>query len=267
MWWGGRGQSFNIAPQKEEPEMGLSGPKSNPGNRMPEPSSHQLGSCLASGCLPGEHILAWAPGRRKGPGLDLPGTLICTNFRVTFQPCGWQRKQDTPLSSENDFALINIGRLEAVSGLSRVQLLRPGSQLKFIPEELLLHGRDFRLLRVGFEAGGLAPQAFQVTMAIIQARAQSSQVQQYRGITLSKVGKVSGSRKPPIPLLETLEDWETECKKQGARGWRVSTVNERFDVATSLSGYFWVPNRILDSEVRRAFAHFHQGRGPVSLKL
>lgn len=93
--------------------MGLSGPKSNPGNRMPEPSSHQLGSCLASGCLPGEHILAWAPGRRKGPGLDLPGTLICTNFRVTFQPCGWQRKQDTPLSSENDFALINIGRLEA----------------------------------------------------------------------------------------------------------------------------------------------------------
>ncbi|GAB1287864.1 Myotubularin-related protein 11 [Apodemus speciosus] len=229
---------------------------------MPEPSSHRLGSCLASGCLPGEHILAWAPGRRKGPGLDLPGTLICTNFRVTFQPCGWQRNRDTPLSSEYDFALINIGRLEAVSGLSRVQLLRPGSQLKFIPEEVLIHGRDFRLLRVGFEAGELAPQAFQVTTAIIQARAQSGQAQQYRGITLSKVGKVSSSRKPPIPLLETLEDWETERKKQGARGWRVSTVNERFDVATSLSGYFWVPNRILDSEVRRAFAHFHQGRGP-----
>ena len=23
MWWGGRGQSFNVAPQKEEPEMGV----------------------------------------------------------------------------------------------------------------------------------------------------------------------------------------------------------------------------------------------------
>lgn len=43
-----------------------------------------------------------------------------------------------------------------------MQLLRPGSQLKFIPEEILIHGRDFRLLRVGFEAGGLEPQAFQV---------------------------------------------------------------------------------------------------------
>jgi hypothetical protein len=40
--------------------------------------------------------------------------------------------------------------------------LHPGSQLKFIPEEILVHGRDFRLLRVGFEAGGLEPQAFQV---------------------------------------------------------------------------------------------------------
>ncbi|XP_051054773.1 myotubularin-related protein 11 isoform X2 [Phodopus roborovskii] len=262
MWWGGRGQRFNIAPQKEQPEMG-----SDTGSRMPEPSSHQLGShqlggCLASGCLPGEKILAWAPGLRKGQELELPGTLICTNFRVTFQPCGWQRNQDTPLSSEYDFALINIGRLEAVSGLSRVQLLRPGSQLKFIPEEILIHGRDFRLLRVGFETGRLEPQAFQVTMAIVQARAQSSQTQQYRGITLSQAGKVSGSRKPPIPLLETLEDWEAERKQQGARGWRVSSVNERFDIATSLSGYFWVPNRILDSEVRRAFAHFHQGRGP-----
>ena len=49
-----------------------------------------------------------------------------------------------------------------MSGLSRVQLLRPGSPLKFIPEEILIHGRDFRLLRVAFEAGGLEPQAFQV---------------------------------------------------------------------------------------------------------
>ncbi|XP_053446696.1 myotubularin-related protein 11 isoform X5 [Nycticebus coucang] len=275
MWWGGRGQSFNITPQKEEPEVGLSRPKAIQRSRMPELRSGQLSSSLASGCLPGEQILAWAPGVRKGLEPELSGTLICTNFRVIFQPCGWQQHQDTPLSSDYDFALVNIGRVEAASGLSRVQLLRPGSLLKFIPEEILIHGRDFRLLRVGFEAGGLEPQAFQqseavdgisfpaqVTMAIVQARAQSSQAQQYVGITLSKAGQGSSSRKPPIPLLETSEDWETERKKQGARGWRVSTVNERFDVATSLPRYFWVPNRILDSEVRRAFGHFHQGRGP-----
>ncbi|XP_032699523.1 myotubularin-related protein 11 isoform X1 [Lontra canadensis] len=262
MWWGGRGQSFNIAPQKAEPDMGLSGPKSVQRTGMLESRSCQLGRQLATGCLPGEQILAWAPGVRKGLEPELPGTLICTNLRVTFQPCGWQRSQETPLSSEYDFVLVNIGRLEAVSGLSRVQLLHPGSPLKFIPEEILIHGRDFRLLRVAFEAGGLEPQAFQVTMAIVRARAQSSQAQQYAGISLSKAGQSSGSRKPSIPLLETSEDWETERKKQGAKGWRVSTVNERFDVATSLPRYFWVPKRTLDSEVRRTFGHFHQGRGP-----
>ncbi|XP_007531630.1 myotubularin-related protein 11 isoform X2 [Erinaceus europaeus] len=262
MWWGGRGHSFNIAPQKDNPELGLSAPKSIQGSGMPEPRRNQLGSCLTSGCLSGEQILAWAPGIRKGLEPELPGTLICTNLRVTFQPCGWQRSQDTPLSSEYDFALVNIGQIEAVSGLSRVQLLRPGSLLKFIPEEILIHGRDFRLLRVGFEAGGLKPQAFQVTMAIVKAKAQSSQGQQYAGIILSKAGQSSASRNPPIPLLETSEDWETERKKQGARDWRVSTVNERFDLATSLSRYFWVPKRTLDSEVRRTFGHFHQSRGP-----
>lgn len=76
------------------------------------------------------------------------------------------------------------------------------------------------------------------------------------------LGQSSASRNPPIPLLETSEDWETERKKQGARDWRVSTVNERFDLATSLSRYFWVPKRTLDSEVRRTFGHFHQSRGP-----
>ncbi|XP_012585495.1 PREDICTED: myotubularin-related protein 11 isoform X2 [Condylura cristata] len=262
MWWGGRGQSFNIAPQEKEPEMGVSGPKSAQDSGMPEPRSRQLGNSLASGRLPGEKILAWASGVRKGLEPELPGTLVCTNLRVTFQPRGWQRSQDTPLSSAYDFALVNIAHLEAVSGLSRVQLLRPGSLLKFVPEEILIHGRDFRLLRVGFEAGGLGPQAFQVAMAIAQARARSSHGQQYTGVTMSKAGRSPGSGKPPVPLLETPEDWEAERERQGARGWRVSTVNERFDVATSLSRYFWVPKRTLDSEVRRAFGHFHQGRGP-----
>lgn len=41
----------------------------------------------------GEQILAWAPGVRKGLDSELPGTLICTNLRVTFHPCGWQRSQ------------------------------------------------------------------------------------------------------------------------------------------------------------------------------
>ncbi|XP_044532023.1 myotubularin-related protein 11 [Gracilinanus agilis] len=256
MWWGGRGRSFNIPPQKE-PEMG-----SMQVSRMDEPRSPQTSSCPALRCLPGERVLAWAPGVRRGLEPELPGTLMCTNLRVLFCPQGWQARQDSVLNSDYDFSLSNIGRLEAVNGPGRPQILRPGSLLKFIPDEILIHGRDFRLLRVGFGDGGLEPLAFRVAMAIVQAREQNSPAQHYEGMILSKACCGLGSREPPVPLLETPEDWEAERRRQGARGWRVSTVNERFDVSTSLPRYFWVPRRTLDSEVRKAFSHFHQGRGP-----
>lgn len=52
----------------------------------------------------------------------------------------------------------------------------------------------------------------QVTMAIIQARAQSSQVQQYRGITLSKAGKQRCFRK-----------WEVSLTWEGLVGQNISS--------------------------------------------
>lgn len=33
------------------------------------------------------------------------------------------------------------------------------------------------------------------------------------------------------PLFESLRDWEEELRRLGAEGWRVSAVNERFDMA------------------------------------
>lgn len=73
---------------------------------------------------------------------------------------GWARRVPPRGTLIHGYTTLQL--LTSVNGPSRVQLLRPGSLLKFIPEEILIHGQDFRLLRVGFEAGGLEPQAFQV---------------------------------------------------------------------------------------------------------
>lgn len=45
----GEAWGFTLHPSQ------ISGPKSVQGSGMPEPRSHQLGSCLASGCLPGNN--------------------------------------------------------------------------------------------------------------------------------------------------------------------------------------------------------------------
>uniref|UniRef100_A0A8C2TQ29 Myotubularin related protein 11 n=1 Tax=Coturnix japonica TaxID=93934 RepID=A0A8C2TQ29_COTJA len=65
---------------------------------------------------------------------------------------------------------------------------------------------------------------------------------------------------PPTLLFETLQDWERELQRLGAAGWRVSAVNERFDMAPSLPRYLWVPNALLDHDLKRTFAHFQERR-------
>ncbi|NXS07134.1 MTMRB protein, partial [Neodrepanis coruscans] len=63
-------------------------------------------------------------------------------------------------------------------------------------------------------------------------------------------------------LFESLRDWEKELERLGAVGWRVSAVNERFDMAPSLPRYLWVPSGLLDHDLKRTFAHFQERRVP-----
>ncbi|XP_041094963.1 myotubularin-related protein 11 isoform X2 [Polyodon spathula] len=67
---------------------------------------------------------------------------------------------------------------------------------------------------------------------------------------------------PQMNWFEGLQDWERELARTGATGWRVSSVNERFEMATSLPRFSVVPQRMLDTELKRAFAHFTEGRIP-----
>ncbi|XP_021238368.1 myotubularin-related protein 11 isoform X4 [Numida meleagris] len=65
---------------------------------------------------------------------------------------------------------------------------------------------------------------------------------------------------PPTLLFESPQDWERELQRLGAVGWRVSAVNERFDMAPSLPRYLWVPSALLDHDLKRTFAHFQERR-------
>ncbi|NXI64591.1 MTRAB protein, partial [Anseranas semipalmata] len=179
------------------------------------------------------------------------------------------------LRSEYSVALPCIRKLVAASSFAKPKVLTAASTLKFIPEELVIFCRDFRLLRFHFHENGLAPQAFRVANAIAQARETAT----WPGDTGYGDGWSHVEAKPeeeeeedeegdeeedsaPTLLFESLHDWEKELKRLGAAGWRVSAINERFDMAPSLPRYLWVPSGLLDHDLKRTFAHFEERRVP-----
>ncbi|NWY36046.1 MTMRB protein, partial [Sylvia atricapilla] len=168
--------------------------------------------------------------------------------------------------------------LTPASSFSKPKVLTATSTLKFIPEELAVFCRDFRLLHFYFPENGLAPQAFRVANAIAQAREAAA----WLGDTAEgHDGWPCPGETPPeeeheeedkeeglstMLLFESLQDWEKELQRLGAVGWRVSAVNERFDMAPSLPQYLWVPSGLLDHDLKRTFAHFQERRVPVSAR-
>ncbi|NXB04526.1 MTRAA protein, partial [Cnemophilus loriae] len=179
------------------------------------------------------------------------------------------------LHSEDEVALPCICKLVAASSLSKPKVLTAASTLKFIPEELAVFCRDFRLLRFYFPENGLASQAFRVANAIAQAREAAVWLEDtaegHDGWSCpgeapaeeeedEEEDEEEGSS--TTLLFESPRDWEKELQRLGAAGWRVSAVNERFDMAPSLPQYLWVPSGLLDHDLKRTFAHFQERRVP-----
>ncbi|KAM9169092.1 myotubularin-related protein 11 [Mergus octosetaceus] len=242
------------------------------------------GSRSAFPGLPGEVVLEEAAGVRlrcrEGDG-SVPGTLVCTNLRVAFLAAPGHGVQPpgsvAPLQSEHNVALPCIRKLVAGSSFTKAKVLTAASTLKFIPEELLIFCRDFRLLRFHFHENGLAPQAYRVANAIAQAREtatwpwDSGDRSSWAETKLEEEEDEEEEEEEegddeegsaPTLLFESLPDWEKELKRQGAAGWRVSAINERFDMAPSLPRYLWVPSGLLDHDLKRTFAHFEERRVP-----
>ncbi|NXQ02347.1 MTMRA protein, partial [Vidua macroura] len=177
------------------------------------------------------------------------------------------------LHSQDEVALPCIHKLVAASSFSKPKVLTAASTLKFIPEELAVFCRDFRLLHFYFPENGLAPQAFRVANAIAQAReaaawlgdaAEGHDGWASPGETTPEEDEDEDEEEgsSTVLLFESLRDWEKELQRLGAAGWRVSAVNERFDMAPSLPQYLWVPSGLLDHDLKRTFAHFQERRVP-----
>uniref|UniRef100_A0A8D3ANP8 Myotubularin related protein 11 n=1 Tax=Scophthalmus maximus TaxID=52904 RepID=A0A8D3ANP8_SCOMX len=226
-------------------------------------------------CLPGECVLQRAVMVRKkltareGRGW-LSGTLFCTHFRVAFVP------QDSPKSDDNadpvllgdhDVALASIEKVVVV-GPNRTKLVTPNSSLKFTPEELVLYCRDMRVVCFLFDRLTPDAQVLEMTYTIAKTYQplKPGSVLSFQNAALGSVEMkqfLSNRRRDThMNWFESALDWEQELERCGASGWRVSSVNDRFEMSTSLPRFTVVPHRVLDTELKKSFAHFNEGRIP-----
>ncbi|XP_018088952.1 myotubularin-related protein 11 isoform X2 [Xenopus laevis] len=223
-------------------------------------------------CLPGETIQEEAIRVKKcvhyndGPHYIL-GTLYCTNYRTAFRR--EHPDKDPPaevlFDNDNDMALPSVDRIVAVAGQTKMKVVTAQSNLKFIPEELLIYYKGFRLMRFLFSNDGLQTQAYKIIKAILQYQQKSCLTMKKRNSTVlqNPDNKQDGSSMDfTTKFFESYSDWENEIDRLGASAWRVSPVNERYDTSTSLSKYIVVPCKLLDIDLKKTFAHFNQRRVP-----
>ncbi|XP_050987509.1 myotubularin-related protein 11 isoform X1 [Labeo rohita] len=230
-----------------------------------------LGLC----CLPGECVLQRAVLVRKklsakeGGGW-LSGTLFCTHFRVAFVPQDSQKPDDNAdpvLLGDHDVALASIDKVVAV-GPSRTKLVTPTCSLKFTPEELVLYCRDMRVLCFLFDRLTPDTQAVEITYTIAKTYQplKPGTILSFQNAALGSIEMkqfLSNRRRDPnMNWFECSMGWEQELERTGASGWRVSSVNDRFEMSTSLPRFNVVPQRVLDTELKKTFAHFNEGRIP-----
>uniref|UniRef100_A0A8C6KUX5 Myotubularin related protein 11 n=1 Tax=Nothobranchius furzeri TaxID=105023 RepID=A0A8C6KUX5_NOTFU len=228
-------------------------------------------------CLPGECVLQRAIMVRKkltaseGRGW-ISGTLFCTHFRVAFVPQDSSKPDDNAdpiLLGDHDVALASIEKVVAV-GPNRTKLVTPNSSLKFTPEELVLYCRDMQVTCFLFDRLTPDAQVIEITYTIARTYQplKPGAVLSFQNAALGSVEMkqfLSNRRRDThMNWFESASDWEQELERCGATSWRVSSVNDRFEMSTSLSRFIVVPHKVLDTELKKSFSHFNEGRIPVS---
>uniref|UniRef100_UPI00358F7536 myotubularin-related protein 10-like isoform X2 n=1 Tax=Myxine glutinosa TaxID=7769 RepID=UPI00358F7536 len=259
--------------------------------------------------LPGEVVIAEACdvfkcNSSEENGQRLRGILICTTLKISFLPnLSLDEQQESlyknRLLGEHDVSLTCVDQVHTVHDGKKKQLL-PSSGIKFSPEVLIIHSKNFRIIKFYLENTDqnesrklinaivyhCHPSSLRLLFAFEFLQASSTEVYHVKGRTREsgvKRGESSMStvqhsdqnisesprRLGPFSnnsattLFESPEDWEFEMTRAKSIGWRVTRVNEAFKISKSLPEFFVVSSLLRDSDVKEAAVHFQDERGPI----
>uniref|UniRef100_A0A3Q2XD19 Myotubularin related protein 10 n=1 Tax=Hippocampus comes TaxID=109280 RepID=A0A3Q2XD19_HIPCM len=190
---------------------------------------------------------------------DLWGKLICTNFKVSFIP---QDKFQLShlLLGEHDIPLTCLEHVVTVNDTKgKKKVLGSNQKLKFNPTELILYCKDLRIIRFCFDEAG--PESAKKVCLAIAHYSHPADLHllfgfEYQGRRYheSKDERLNGSVRRgglQTPIFDRRSEWDREIKRTGASEWRVCSINEFYNISSSLPEYIVVPVSLADQDLKQ----------------
>lgn len=217
--------------------------------------------------LPGEvviaeaqNVLLFAPVSEQKQGKS--GSLWVTNFKLTFvtaeeRPKEESIQQQNLLLGEHEVCLSNVDVVYQLMGDKKRRLM-PGSNVSVKVNGLHILCKNMKVLSFSFKFSPVG-HGKTITNALLHhafpRRHSLLFAYDYREPYYNFQREVCSFR--------VVADWERELSRTGCQGWRLSAVNQNFQLSTSLPQWLVVPQALLDWQLGDAARHFRGCRPPV----
>eukprot|EP00731_Ephydatia_muelleri_P016592 Em0009g1016a len=239
---------------------------------------------IALNLLPGEIVVGQAADAKQlifftetpdQPCQYVSGTLVCTNYRLSFSPApGAVEKLERTeglflaLSSSSSIPMTCVDQISLLIG-GRRKLLGANVSLPRTFTEIELTCKDLR--RFLFDLKNCKKNEASTVTTGIARHSQPAAVcllfafEYTHAIKEASKGESYGNDVSPAPTFLNPHDWEKELSRLGITGdqWRVTEANKRFSICASLSPYFVCPTNITDTTLEYAATLHAQNRLPV----
>ncbi|KAJ1532085.1 hypothetical protein ONE63_000714 [Megalurothrips usitatus] len=216
--------------------------------------------------LPGEavvaeaqNVLMYAPlSEKQGKS----GILIVTNFKLSFVTTEERHReehglQENLLLGENDVCLSIVDEIHQMTGDKRRRLL-PGSSVPPKVKGLYIVCKNMRVIQFSFK---FSPVGHGKTLT--NALLHHAFPRKHHLLFAYDFREPYYNCQRTVSMFHETSDWSKELSRTRAVGWKISTVNQDFNLSTSLPRWLVVPAALVDCQLMEAARHFRSSRPPV----
>lgn len=216
--------------------------------------------------LPGEavvaeaqNVLMYAPlSEKQGKS----GILTVTNFKLSFVTTEERHReerglQENLLLGDYDVCLSNVDEVHQMTGEKRRKIL-PGNNISGKVKGLYIVCKNMKVIQFSFKFSPVN-HGKTVTNALLH----HAFPRKHHLLFAYDYREPYYNCQRAVSMFRDSSDWNKELTRTGAVGWKLSAVNQGFQLSISLPEWLVVPASLVDCQLMDAARHFRSSRPPV----